>query len=65
LQCINPGDTSVLQSLGDRFPADAWKSASLFGVLGLAIAAQLTLPGFYILGINETSPASYAIFKRL
>lgn len=63
LQTINLGDTSAMQSLADRFPSSAWKSALLFGLIGVGILAPLTLLGFYAFGITETSPGHYALFK--
>ncbi len=63
LQPINLGATSSLQSMADRFPASAFKSALLFGVFGIAIISPLTLLGFYLLGVEEMSPAYYAVFK--
>lgn len=63
LQSINLGHGSAMQSLANRFPSSAWKSALLFGVVGMMIVAPLTLLGVYVLGINEVSPLHYAIFK--
>jgi hypothetical protein len=63
LQAINLGSGSFMQSLADRFPASTFKSALLFGLLGLCVIAPITLLGFYLLGVQEVSPLNYAIFK--
>jgi hypothetical protein len=62
---IHLGAGSTVQSLADRFPASTFKSAVLFGLIGMLLIAPLTLAGFYLLGINEISPAHYAIFKGI
>jgi hypothetical protein len=62
---INLGTASVMQSLADRFPASTFKSALVFGLIGMLLIAPLTLAGFYLLGIEEIPPAQYAIFKGI
>lgn len=65
LQPINLGSSSMMQSIANRFPTNAFGSALLFGLFGMAIIAPLTLLGFYVLGIDETGPGPYAIFKGI
>lgn len=65
LQPINLGANSLVQSLADRFPASVFKSAVLFGLLGMCVIAPLTLLGFYLLGVEQVPPMNYAIFKGL
>jgi len=60
---IDLGHASFMQSLANRFPAGALKSATLFGLVGLLLIAPLTLAGFYLLGIEEISPGRYTVFK--
>jgi hypothetical protein len=62
---VNLGPASVLQSLADRFPASTFKSAVLFGLVGMLLIAPLTLAGFLVLGIEEIAPAQYAVFKGI
>lgn len=59
------GKGSRMQSLADRFPASTFKSALLFGLIGMLIIAPLTLAGLYMLGIDEITPLQYAVFKGL
>lgn len=65
LATINLGPASVMQSLADRFPASTFKSALLFGLIGMLLIAPLTLAGFHVLGIAEIAPARYALFKGI
>jgi hypothetical protein len=65
LQPISLGASSAIQSLADRLPAGTFKSACLFGLFGMLVIAPLTLLGFYLVGVEEVSPAEYAIFKGL
>lgn len=65
LQAINLGPQSAVQSLADRFPPSTFKSALLFGLIGMCLIAPLTLLGFYVLGIQAVPPLHYAIFKGL
>lgn len=65
LHPINLGPGSFMQSLADRFPATTFKSALLFGLLGMCVIAPLTLLGFYVLGVEQVAPVHYAIFKGL
>jgi len=62
---INLGPGSVMQSVADRFPASTFRSALVFGLIGMLLIAPLTLAGFYLLGIEEISPAHYALFKGI
>lgn len=62
---INLGATSITQSLADQFPASAFKSALLFGLIGMLLIAPLTLAGFYLLGVEEINPLRYVVFKAL
>ncbi|MDE0952248.1 MAG: hypothetical protein OSA45_13330 [Halioglobus sp.] len=63
LQTINLGASSFIQSLANLFPTSAFKSASLFGLIGMLIIAPLTLTSFYLFGVEQASPQQYAIFK--
>jgi hypothetical protein len=65
LQPISLGANSWVQSLADRFPRSTFKSALLFGLLGMCVIAPLTLLGFYLLGVEQVSPLNYSIFKGL
>jgi hypothetical protein len=65
LQPISLGASSWVQSLADRFPRSTFKSALLFGLLGMCVIAPLTLLGFYLLGVEQVAPLNYAIFKGL
>jgi hypothetical protein len=55
----------MMQSLADRFPESTFKSALLFGLVGMLLIAPLTLAGFWLLGIEEIPPTQYAIFKGI
>lgn len=63
LQAISLGPASSMQAIANRFPAGTLKSALLFGLFGMCVIAPLTLLGFYLVGIEEISPTTYAIFK--
>jgi hypothetical protein len=63
LQAIDLGSASTVQSIANRLPASSFKSALLFGLFGMCVIAPLTLLGFYLVGVEEISPTSYAIFK--
>ena len=63
LQSIDLGPGSAVQALADRFPASTGWSALLFGLLGLAVIAPITLLGFYLLGVQQVEPLHYALFK--
>ena len=65
LQPINLGAGSFMQSLADRFPVSTFKSALLFGLLGMCVIAPVTLLGFYVLGIQQVPPLHYALFKAV
>jgi hypothetical protein len=54
-----------MQSFADRFPASTFKSALLFGLVGMCVIAPLTLAGFYLLGVQQVEPLHYAVFKGL
>ena len=63
LQAISLGPDSTVQAIANRFPAGTFKSALLFGLVGLCVIAPLTLLGFYLTGVQEIAPTYYAIFK--
>ena len=63
LQPISLGTDSALQSLADRFPNSVFKSALLFGLIGVAVIAPITLLGIYLAGIQSFEPTAYAVFK--
>jgi len=63
LQPINLGPGSFMQSLADRFPSTTFKSAGLFGLIGMLLLAPLTLAGFQLLGVEHLQPRDYALFK--
>ena len=63
LQPIHLGASSRIQALADRFPANTFMSALLFGLIGMLIFAPLTLLGFRLLGIEDIGPGQYALFK--
>ena len=65
LHSINLGAGSRLQAIADRFPTSAFKSALLFGLLGMCLIAPLTLAGFFALGIDSVAPLHYAVFKGI
>tara|TARA_R110001599_G_scaffold353880_1_gene601946 strand:- start:54092 stop:54589 length:498 start_codon:yes stop_codon:yes gene_type:complete len=63
LHAISLGPASTVQSIANQFPAGTIKSALLFGLFGMCVIAPLTLLGFYLVGVEEISPTTYAIFK--
>ena len=63
LQPINLGPGSFMQALADRFPATTFKSACLFGLIGMLLLAPLTLAGLHLTGIEQLAPRDYALFK--
>jgi hypothetical protein len=65
LQPIDLGSTSSLQALANRFPTNVFKSALLFGLIGMLVIAPLTVLGFYLAGIVVVAPLHYAIFKGI
>jgi hypothetical protein len=65
LQPINLGPGSLMQALADRFPATTFKSAGLFGLVGMLLIAPLTLAGFQLFGVEQVQPLQYALFKGL
>lgn len=65
LHPINLGSASLAQSMAERFPDGTFKSALLFGLIGMALFAPLTLIGFYFVGVEQVNPVQYAIFKGL
>lgn len=65
LQPIALGPSSIMQSVADRLPVGTFKSAVLFGLFGMCVAAPFTLVGFYLLGVEQVSPVNYAIFKGI
>lgn len=65
LQAIDLGNASFFQRMANRFPQSVFKSALLFGLIGMLVIAPLTLLGFYIAGVSVVSPTQYAIFKGI
>jgi hypothetical protein len=65
LQPLQLGSHSTIQSLADHFPASTFKSALLFGLIGLLVIAPLTLMGLYFVGVDSFTPPEYALFKGL
>jgi hypothetical protein len=65
LQSINLGSDSRLQAMANYFPASTFKSALLFGLLGMCLIAPLTLAVFFALGIDSVAPLHYALFKGI
>lgn len=65
LQPIYLGAPSYMQTLADRFPSGTFKSAVLFGLIGMLIIAPVTLAGFYLFGVETIPPLQYALFKGL
>lgn len=63
LEPIHLGAGSFMQRMADRLPAGTFKSALIFGLVGMCVIAPLTLLGFYVLGVEQISPLSYSIFK--
>ena len=63
LQPISLGSGSSMQRLADRLPASTFKSALVFGVVGVLLIAPLTLLGIYLAGIGTFTPTAYATFK--
>lgn len=63
LHTINLGDASTVQALANLFPASAFKSALVFGLIGVLIIAPVTLLGFYLVGVEQVSPLHYVLFK--
>jgi hypothetical protein len=65
LEPIHLGAGSFMQRMADRLPAGTFKSALIFGLVGMCVIAPLTLLGFYVLGVEQVSPLSYSIFKGI
>jgi hypothetical protein len=65
LQPIDLGSQSFFQGLANRLPSSTFKSALVFGLLGMCAIAPLTLAGFYLIGVQQVPPLNYAIFKGL
>jgi len=65
LQAISLGPDSAIQSLANRFPGSVFKSALLFGLIGILLIAPLTLLGFYLAGVETFTPTAYATFKGI
>lgn len=63
LQPMRLASPSIMQSLADRLPASTFGSATVFGLVGLLVIAPLTLLGFQLFGVQQVSPAVYALFK--
>jgi hypothetical protein len=54
---------SAIQKMSDRFPSSAFKSALLFALVGMCVFAPLAMLVIWISGIQEFTPAAYALFK--
>jgi hypothetical protein len=65
LQPIRLGTGSFMQALADRFPATTFKSACLFGAIGMLLFAPLTLAVLQLMGIEQFQPRDYALFKAV
>jgi hypothetical protein len=65
LQPISLGADSFIQAVADRFPSSTFKSALMFGLVGMCLIAPVTLLGFYLAGVQEVAPLNYAIFKGI
>ena len=65
LEPIHLGAGSFMQRMADRLPAGTFKSALIFGLVGMCVIAPLTLLGFYVVGVEQVSPLSYSIFKGI
>ena len=65
LQAIDLGDSSLMQRMADKLPASTFKSALIFGLIGMCVIAPVTLLGFYLLGVEQVSPLYYSIFKGI
>jgi hypothetical protein len=65
LEPIDLGAGSFMQRMADRLPAGTFKSALIFGLVGMCVIAPLTLLGFYVVGVEQVSPLSYSIFKGI
>lgn len=65
LRPIDLGSDSVIQSFANRLPQSTFKSALIFGALGMCLIAPVTLLGFYLAGIEQVEPSHYAMFKGL
>lgn len=63
LQPIDLGRDSSVQSFANRLPESTFKSALIFGAIGMCLIAPLTLLGFYLVGIEQVEPTHYALFK--
>jgi hypothetical protein len=57
------GTESRLQSWVNRLPASTPANAFCFGLAGMCLAAPPPLIGFYLAGVEQFSPAEYAVFK--
>jgi len=65
LQSASLGAASRIQSIADRFPESAVKSSLVFGLIGMVIIAPITLLGFHLVGVEQSTPLQYAVFKGL
>lgn len=65
LQPVDLGSNSAFQSFANRLPRSTFKSALLFGAVGICLIAPMTLLGFYLAGVEQVEPAHYALFKGL
>ena len=65
LQPIDLGNESAVQFFANRLPESTFKSALIFGAVGMCLIAPLTLLAFYLAGIEQVEPIHYALFKGL
>lgn len=63
LQPMDFGENSSLQRLFNRLPVSTLGNAVCFGIVGMCVAAPLPLAGFYLGGIEQIPPVTYAMFK--
>jgi hypothetical protein len=60
---ISLGADSTLQSFADRLPASTFKSALLFGLVGICVFAPLAMFIIWLTGVQEFTPVAYSLFK--
>ena len=54
---------SSIQGFADRFPNSAFKSALLFGLVGMVVFAPLAMLLIWASGVQEFTPTAYSLFK--
>ncbi len=62
---ISLGAGSSIQRFADRFPTSTFKSALLFGMVGICIFAPLAMLVIWISGVQEFTPIAYSLFKGI